>query len=1489
MICTSCGRENRAGARFCSGCGGELAQACAGCGQPLAQGGQFCDSCGQPVGQPDAAQAATPTPAPAPALPASFASGRYQVQRFLGEGGKKRVYLAHDTRLDRDVAVAVIKTEGLDEAGVKRVQREAQAMGRLGDHTNIVTVHDIGDDGGQPYIVSQHMGGGDLERLLANAKEHRLSIAKAIEISEQVCAALEHAHSHAVIHRDLKPGNIWLDADGSAKLGDFGLAVAIDRSRLTREGMMVGTTSYMPPEQAVGGEVTPRSDLYSLGCALYEMVTGRPPFLGDDSVAVISQHINTAPVAPSWHNPEVPTALDLLITQLLAKVPAERPQDARTVADELRRIRERSTVESVVETRSPAANLRGLAWGQFVGRRQEMEQLKSALESALSGQGTLAMLAGEPGIGKTRLAEEFAVYASLRGAQVLTGRCFEGEVTLPYRPFIEAFRQYIRSRPDAELRGELGDGAPEVAKLVSEVHQRFPDIPEAQPLEAEAERLRLYESVSTFIRNAATANPIVLFLDDIHWADKPSLLLMRYLARAIAGQRVLILGAYRDVELDRTHPLSEVMATLRRETPYQRVLLRGLAEEDVLGLLETQESSEETAAGRRALSAALYKETEGNPFFIREVLSLLVEEGKLVHENGHWVARVSSVSEMGIPEGVREVVGKRLSRVSESCNRMLTMASTMTGGFTWEELKAIADVGEAELVELLEEALATQLILERKGDQVGTYDFTHALIRQTLYGELSTPRRVILHRQIGNALEAFYGSNVDAHLSELAHHFYQAAPGGDVDKAIDYATRAGDRAVEQLAYEEASAHYELALQALDLTDTAGERQRYELLMPLGGAYYRSDLPEKAVPTLEQAVQLAIRLGDAHLQGTAALAYHLAVQRGPLAFTAVAVPVLELTLEACGSEPTGLRARLLAALSEALETPGHIEAQRERRLAIAHEAKDVAELAGDGNAMVSALRALHGAMEGPENTEERLAVSRELIAVAEGFGSRVDAVWSRLFLIGDLAQLGEMDAVKREIATTCDLADQLREPAFSGWRPLWDAMLLMREGRYEEAERRVLEVGPIAQRTQHPGWIGTFSAQFFAIRWAQGRIGEIEQVVLQRLEEMPDLRAWQAALVMVYLDADRPDRAREWFDRLAAADFADIPKDPQWIVTLMLAAYAARRLGDAPRAAKIYEILQPYAQRQVTVGFAFLCQGSVSLSLGQLAATMGRWEDAERHFEEALSFNERTGTPPWLAEARFYYAGMLHERAGPGDDEKAVALVNQALAAFEDMGMAKYVERALALKLDLQGIAGYDVNTSIDTVAVVINAERPDLRSHAAPDGTVTLLFTDIEGSTSLNERLGDQRWMDILRVHHAIVRDQIAAHGGFEVKSQGDGFMVAFGSARRALECAIAVQRAVSSLGEKAEEPYRLRVGLHTGEAIREADDFYGRHVNLAARIAGQARGDEILVSSLLKELTDSAGEFEFDEGREVTLKGISGTQRVYGVRWGNEAAGSRS
>ena len=353
MKCPHCQAENPEGVKFCGGCGRSISieLTCPQCGHKNPQSVKFCHECGHSLVE----QAPAPTK-PSP-QPTSFAGGRYKVKKFLGEGGKKKVYLAHDTTLDRDVAFALIKTEKLDEVARTRIIREVQAMGRLGDHPNIVTVYDFGDHEGQPYIVLPLMPGGDVEGLIEKAPEHRLPLEKAIEIARSVCQGLEFAHAKGIIHRDLKPGNVWMSADGTAKIGDFGLAVAVDLSRLTQSGMMVGTVAYMPPEQAMGGKVTTKADLYSLGAMLYEMVTGRPPFVGDDSVSIIGQHINTPPVSPAWHRADLPPALETLIMQLLEKDPEKRPESATVVLQALESIEAgKAKKEPSKETTTQAEN-----------------------------------------------------------------------------------------------------------------------------------------------------------------------------------------------------------------------------------------------------------------------------------------------------------------------------------------------------------------------------------------------------------------------------------------------------------------------------------------------------------------------------------------------------------------------------------------------------------------------------------------------------------------------------------------------------------------------------------------------------------------------------------------------------------------------------------------------------------------------------------------------------------------------------------------------------------------------------------------------------------------------------------------------------------------------------------------------------------------------------------------------------------------------------
>ncbi len=1496
MQCPQCAGENPPQARFCLHCGAPQALRCARCAQDLPAEARFCLACGAAVGAPAAnrtaalpgAEAAPPVAVaprvrssasgPAIPLPTTLGAGRYQVKRFLGEGARKRVYLARDASLDADVAVAVVKTEGLDADGLIRVRREAQAMGRLRDHPNIVPVFDIGQEGAQPYIVSQLLDGGSVADRLGEAEGHRLPIDEAVRIAIQVANALEHAHGLGIVHRDLKPGNVWLARDGTAKLGDFGLAVALDQSRLTQEGMLVGTVAYMPPEQAMGRAPDSRSDLYALGAMLYEMVAGRPPFLGDDAVTVISQHVSTPPVAPSWHNPAVAPALEILIQQLLAKDPTARPQRARDVAQALRRIESAPAQASAPPAATgPARDARRrAAWGRFVGRREELDHLKEALEDAIAGRGSLAMLVGEPGIGKTRLAEEFAVYARLRGAQVLSGRSYEGAVEAAYSPFVEAFRRYVRQRPDAELRRELGEGAPEVANLVSEIRQRFPDLPESPPLQGDAERQRLFGSVTEFLRAATTAAPLVLHLDDLHWADKPSLLMLRHLARHLGGERLLIVGSYRDVELERTHPLAEVLGTLRRETPFRRILLRGLPTSDVVAYLTAladEDPDPEILERRKQLAAALHRETEGNPFFIGEVLSHLVESGKLYWDGEHWRTNVTSTSELGIPEGVREVVGRRLSAVSEVCNRVLTVASAMPGGFTWDVLRATVEVEEASLLDAFEEALAARLIRERDGGQMTSYEFTHALIRQTLYEELSPPRRVLLHRHIAERLEVLHAANAGPALSELAHHFFQAAPGGDVGKAVDYAVRAGERAVSVAAFEEAAGHYERALQALELARGERPERQCQVLLELAEAHGRAGGYDAARAAAGRASELARALGSPELLAEAALRFG-SEHTPSFELDARRVQLLEGALEAQGGRENELVVRLMRRL--VIEHMFVDAASAER---VADRAIEIARRLGEPRSLAYALSARHLSLGAAERVEERVVLSSELVEVSRRAGLVDLQSMGHGSLHFDLLEKGEAALAREQLEGFVALARQTREPTSQWLAGIYRGLWALFEGRFDEAERIANETAEFARRFEHPGGPQFQAIQISRVRAEQGRLEEMIPVVEAIVKATP-LSGWRARLVQLYAEFGREADARRELDALAADDFAAIPSDSLWLLSLCWLAEACAILSDRERAERLYLRLLPHAKRNVVVANAAV-NGSVERSLGQLAATLGRYADAERHFEAAIDFDRRLGARPLQARVQVDFARMLLDRSDPGDRVRALRLANEALSIAQALGMKLVTERALALKLEAQGVDTAYTEHSVVAVASLVQAARPDMSANAAADGTVTLVFSDMEGFSRMTEALGDQAAHRLVQEHNHIVREQTAAHGGREIELRGDGFLLAFPSARSAARCAIALQQVFASRNASdADRPIRIRIGIHTGEAIRDADKFFGRTVIQAFRIADLAAGEEILASSVTAELLRSSRDLRFAQEREVELKGLDGRHRVFPLDW---------
>jgi class 3 adenylate cyclase len=1109
-----------------------------------------------------------------------------------------------------------------------------------------------------------------------------------------------------------------------------------------------------------------------------------------------------------------------------------------------------------------------LAGGVFVGREHEMDLLRAGLESTLSARGRLILLVGEPGIGKTRTAEELVTYARLRRTQVLWGRCYEGDGAPAYWPWVQLIRSYVHERDPAALLSEMGSGAGAIAQMVSEVRERLPALTPPPRLDPEQARFRLFDGVSTFLKNAAKNQPLVIVLDDLHWADRPSLLLLQFLARELRGARLLVVATYRDVELSRQHPLTQTLGELSREQLAERVVLRGLTARDVGRFIEITAGLQPP----EALVAAVYKETEGNPFFVNEVVRLLVADGRLEHPEA-----VKSWS-VGIPQSVREVVGRRLDRLSERCNQILSIGSIIGREFGLEVLQRVSGLGTDPLLDALDEAVAARVVSE-VARTAGRYAFAHALIRETLYEELSATRRIRLHRQIGEALEALYGANPEPHLAELAYHFFEAAQGGgDVDRAIAYAVRAGDRAAGMMAHEEAARQYDLGLQALDLRQPAAEPERCELLLKLSETLWRTGDYGRAKEVALQAAALARRAGTAEQLGRAALAYG-----GPLvAFAAVIrdeilVSLLEEARAAVGESRDALRARLLGRLAEEITFSEPLE----RRQALCAEARALAHRSGDPAVLMAVLRNAHWATWVPETLEQRLRGAREIVQLAGQLGDPAALIEGHAFQFWDLVELGRVADAEDDFRAMTALVENVRQPYLHWALGMCRVHRALTCGRLTEVEPLARAVLAAGQESQNQNAALVFGIQMMLLFREQGRTQEYESLVRSSTSLYPSIAAaLQCSLVIAYCDAGRHADAQAAFDVLARDAFVDLPNHVARMLCVALLSEACACLGDAERARLLYDLLLPFADRNVTIG-PVAGLGATARYLGLLAATLQRSDDAVRHFEDALAMNTAMDTRPALARTQLDYATFLWRRGQPEDRRSALELANRALDTAQGLGMRIVVEKALALKLQAQGVDSSDLTTSIDAVTAVVQRERPDLRAHTAPDGTVTLMFSDMEGFTAMTEGLGDLKAREVIRQHNRIVREQLAAYGGFEVELQGDGFMLAFPSARRALQCAIGIQRAFAAYNAThPEQPIRVRIGLHTGEALREADKFFGKTVILAARIAAQAQPGEILVSAMLKELTESIGDVRFVSARDIELKGISGMRQVHTVVW---------
>jgi DNA-binding SARP family transcriptional activator/tetratricopeptide (TPR) repeat protein len=892
--------------------------------------------------------------------------------------------------------------------------------------------------------------------------------------------------------------------------------------------------------------------------------------------------------------------------------------------------------------------------GAFVGRDGELAELLAGLDDAFAGQGRLFLVGGEPGIGKSRLADELIGRARARGARVLVGRCWEAGGAPAYWPWVESLRAYIREGDADTVRAQLGTGAADLAQLLPELRELDPGLAEPPAAEPEGARFRLFEAAAAFLVEASRARALVLVLDDLHAADEPSLLLLQFLARRLRDSRLLVVGAYRDVDPSPSEGLTAALTELVREPATSTLTLAGFGEGDIARFIELTAGE----ASNEGLVAALHEETDGNPLFVGEMVRLLATEGTLDH--------ATEASELAIPQSVRDVIARRLRHLSPECNRVLLVASVLGREFGLDALASVSGTAEDELLETLDEAMVARAVSDIPGIR-GRLRFSHVLIRDTLYESLTGARRVRQHRLAVGALETLYGDEPGPHLAELAHH---ALAGSDFDRALRYAQRAAERALVLLAYEEAARLNETALDALELAAPDDERTRLDLLLALGEAQARAGEMTAAKDTYLAASELARRLELPRELAQAAVGYG-----GRIAFERASsdtrlVPLLEEGLASLDEDDVELRVKLLARLGGALRD----EPSRERRDRLTAKAIELARGIDDVGALLSALDGRAAAINGPDNVAERLALATELCSLAERSGDLQQGVHGNIHLYLAHLELGNPDEAVRSLEAATRAAERLRQPA-----QLWQvhggrAMLAIATGDLVAAEDLISRAFAFGERSQRMA-TGVFWLQRYALLDFFDDLTELEPVLEELIAGYPSRPVFRCVLAHLYARLGRLDAARVVLDELAADDFSLLPFDMEWLFGMSVLAETSTLVGDAPSAAGAHRLLAPWAGSNV-IDMAEGMRGSVSRYLGLLATTLGRFDEAAAHYDAALAMNERMNARPWLAHTQADYARMLCARDAPGDHERAGELLRLARTTYGELGLTSRADAAV---------------------------------------------------------------------------------------------------------------------------------------------------------------------------------------------------------------------
>jgi DNA-binding SARP family transcriptional activator/DNA polymerase III delta prime subunit len=885
----------------------------------------------------------------------------------------------------------------------------------------------------------------------------------------------------------------------------------------------------------------------------------------------------------------------------------------------------------------------------FVGREDELDHLRVAWKEAQAGRRRVVLLGGEPGVGKTRLAAVLAEELHPEGSTVLAGRCDE-DLGVSYQPMVEALRHQVDHTPNAHLAARLGRFGGELTRLVPELAERAPGLAAPLRSDPETERYRLFDAVAAWLGAVSADQPVLLVLDDLQWAARPTLHLLRHLVRSPTPMRLLVLGTYRDTELGRDHPLVELLADLRRDEAVERLSLSGLDENEVVAVVEGA-AGHDLDGEERALAGAIHAETEGNPFFVWEVLRHLTETGAVVRQEGRWVAERPG---LGIPEGVRDVVGRRLSRLSEIANGVLSSAAVMGTDFEIGVLRAVCGLDEGELVVALDEAAGARLVEETGA---GIYRFVHALVRAALYDTLSATRRTRLHLRVADAYEERGGHDA----SRLGYHLLAAAPLGEAIRTARACLAAGDRALLLLADAEAGDWYSQGLAFGD----EDHGLRIDLLTGLGEAQRRTGDGDFR-QTLLDAARLAADQGDVSRLVRAVLANSRGTPSVIGQVDEECLALIATALDLVGPAPSGDRAELLALQATELVFAG----DHERVLRAADEAGSIAAHLADVTVRARVGLRRYWACLVPDRVAALAAESTDLVRFADAGGDPQLRVLSRrptaLLAAGDLAE------ARHRMAEAMDIADETGQPALRSLAGFFYAAVIDALGEHEEAERLTQAAFELGQQAAWPDTFQFYAGRMLVHWFFEGQAGAAGAMSAKAFATHPRLVVYQAAWALGLALTGQDEELAGFLPGLPAL-LPEVPVDVLWPVThFFFAAALGFGVENAEAAAALHEFLLPYRSLHAAYGVGYA--GPIEVALAIAARVMGDPEGALAHHEAAAATIEACGAARARALNGYQWAVTLLARDAPDDRQRAAELAEETLAYCRTKGYTTFVTK-----------------------------------------------------------------------------------------------------------------------------------------------------------------------------------------------------------------------